>query len=146
METGMVRGHREEQPGNRHERHLPMETTCAGGVVKVKVEDDRRLSPGFQLDSGHPRKKATTLVVAFFVSRIDPRRSVAKGLVPSAARTAASATITTAATGRSTASATISAVRTIAMRTIAAANWCGASLTIEVGLIVGKIAAAFDHH
>ena len=84
-----------------------------------------------------------------------------KFLVSSPARAATSATIPTAAAGPSTApaasavstptarpstaSTTVSAVRTVSMGTITAAHG-RSTLAIEVRLIIGKIASAFNHH
>src|SRR5258708_21465596 len=110
-------------------------------------------------------KKAPTLAVASFYIRVNPRKSVARVLVSSAARPAASAvavaspatatptttaasTIPSAAARTSTAPATISAMRTIALRPVAARHMRRA-ITIEVRLafrFIREIAAAFNHH
>ena len=83
----------------------------------------------------------------FLVS--SPARTAASSAIPSAATrpsTAPAASAVSTPTARpSTASAAVSAVRTVSMGTITAAHR-RSTLAIEVRLIIGKIASAFNHH
>jgi hypothetical protein len=74
----------------------------------------------------------------------------ASATIPSAATrpsaAPAASTITPTAAGASTAPAAISAMRPVAMRTVAATHGRRSAFAIEVRLIIGEIASAFNHH
>src|SRR5579863_2625018 len=108
------------------------------------------------------QERATTLAVAFLYPRESVRIRGKRFLVPSPTRTAASAvssattrtsaaptasTVAATAAGSSAASTTISAVRTIALRTITACQRRAVAIEVRFGIrFVGEVAAAFDHH
>jgi hypothetical protein len=103
---------------------------------------------GHDLHRGHSTFKSVQIRgKKFLVS--SPARTAASAAIPSAATrpsTAPAASAISTTTARpSTASTTVSAMRTVSMGTIPAAHR-RSTLAIEVRLIIGKIASAFNHH